>query len=295
MMIGTHCRVAFLQYLPKRPTKFGIKVWVNSEAKTGYVLAMQVYTGAEADTGKKGLAYRVVMDLLRLYEGKNHLLYVDNFYTSPTLLADLVKKGIYCTGTVQTDRKGFPKSLIMSDKSMPQGSYRFAACSTHPLTASWWKDRKDVYVMSALHKKAIEYVMKRPKGCKEKKSIPCPSMIADYNCYMGGVDLTDQHLSYYSMTTRRSLKWWKKVFWRLIDITIINAWILYRSNHPSSAVKTQRLFRLKLIEELVQPVLSLRAAPACPPYLRISPGRQPIASRLVGKHFPYKARNASDV
>ena len=67
----------------------------------------------------------------------------------------------------------------MSDKSMPQDSYRFATCSTHPLTASWWKDRKDVYVMSALHKKAIEYVMKRPKGCKEKKSIPCPSMIAD--------------------------------------------------------------------------------------------------------------------
>ena len=94
MMIGTRCRVAFLQYIPKKPTKFGMKVWVNSEAKRGYVLAMQVYTGAEADTGKKGLAYRVVMDLLQLYEGKNHLLYVDNFYTSPTLLADLVKKGI---------------------------------------------------------------------------------------------------------------------------------------------------------------------------------------------------------
>ena len=80
-----------------------------------------------------------------------------------------------------------------------------------------------------------------------------------------------------------------------MDITIINPWILYRSNHPSSAVKTQRLFRLKLIEELVQPVLSLRAAPVCPPYLRISPGRQPIASHLVGKHFPYKAKKRQHV
>ena len=38
MMIGTRCRISFLQYLPKKPTKWGIKVWVLSEAKTGYVL-----------------------------------------------------------------------------------------------------------------------------------------------------------------------------------------------------------------------------------------------------------------
>ena len=56
-------------------------------------------------------------------------------------------------------------------------------------------------------------------------------MIIDYNNYMGGVDLTDQYLSYYSMTTRQTLKWWKKVFWRLLDITIVNSWILFRTNY----------------------------------------------------------------
>ena len=33
MMTGTRCRISFLQYLPKKPTKWGIKVWVFSEAK----------------------------------------------------------------------------------------------------------------------------------------------------------------------------------------------------------------------------------------------------------------------
>ena len=28
MMIGTRCRISFLQYIPKKPTQFGIKVWV---------------------------------------------------------------------------------------------------------------------------------------------------------------------------------------------------------------------------------------------------------------------------
>jgi hypothetical protein len=29
MMIGTRCRISFLQYIPKKPTRFGIKVWVK--------------------------------------------------------------------------------------------------------------------------------------------------------------------------------------------------------------------------------------------------------------------------
>ena len=100
MMTGTRCRIAFLQYMPKKPTRFGIKVWVLAEAKTGYVLDFQVYTGATKDESSKGLAYRVVNDLIQKYQGKNHLLYVDNFYTSPELLVDLLKKRVYCTGTI---------------------------------------------------------------------------------------------------------------------------------------------------------------------------------------------------
>ena len=53
MMVGTRCRVVFLQYLPKKPTKFGIKVWINSEAKSGYVLNFQIYTGSEEKTKEK--------------------------------------------------------------------------------------------------------------------------------------------------------------------------------------------------------------------------------------------------
>ena len=83
--------------------------------------------------------------------------------------------------------------------------------------------------------------MKRSKGAKEKKSTPCPSMIVDYNQNMGGVDLTDQYLSYYYLTTKRSLKWWKKVFWRLIDICVLNSWVIYPSNFPDSTVNTHKL------------------------------------------------------
>ena len=133
-------------------------------------------------------------------------------------------------------------------------------------------------------------VLKRLKGSKEKQPIPCPTMIIDYNNYMGGVDLTDQYLPYYSMTTRQTMKWWKKVFWRLLDITIVNSWIIFCTNYPDSPINSHKSFRLKLVKELVQPLLDLVASPNCPPHLQGGKGRKVIsdAKRLVGKHFAYK-------
>ena len=50
-----------------------------------------MYTGSESDSEKKvlqeGLYWTSYMDAME----KNHLLYVDNFYTSPELLLDLLK------------------------------------------------------------------------------------------------------------------------------------------------------------------------------------------------------------
>lgn len=282
----------------KKPTRFGIKVWVNSEAKTGYVLCFQVYTGASNRTTKeKGLGHRVVMDLMEGYRMRGHCLFVDNFYTSPQLLLDLLSMGIYCTGTVRVNRRNFPQELIPNRSNVAPGSFRFATTklptedgTTEEMVAVWWRDRRDVLAISTMHNTSVTTVMKRPKGGHEKRPLPCPTIIDDYNMYMGGVDLTDQHLSYYSMTTRKTLKWWKKGFWRLIDICIVNSWIVFRQNNPSSHIKTQRLFRVKLIEELVQPLFNLRSNPNCPLYLqkrhsRVAPS---IEKRLSGKHFAYK-------
>jgi len=120
MMIGTRCDVSFLQYMPKKPTKFGIKI---SEAKTGYVVNFEIYTGKA--TGKeKGLGYRVVMDLMKPYFLRGHCLFVDNFYSSVTLFVDLLAKGTFCTGTARTNRKYFPLEII-PEGELEIGSYRF--------------------------------------------------------------------------------------------------------------------------------------------------------------------------
>ena len=225
------------------------------------------------------------MKLIEQYQGKWHCVFVDNYYTSPQLLLDLLAHGTYCIGTVKTKRKYFPVQLIPS-KTMNPGTFRFATAGN--LTAVWWRDRRDVYALSKMHNQSVATVLKCPKGSRDKQPLPCPCIIDDYNQYMGGVDLTDQHLSY--LHHDRTLKWWKKVFWRLIDITIVNAWIIFRTNHPESSINTQKKFMLDLAENLVQPLLDLMASPTAPAYLRTAKGRRPVSTAkcLIGKHFPYK-------
>jgi len=119
---------------------------------------------------------------------------------------------------------------------MPIGSYKFAVAPKQHLTAVWWRDQRDVYATSTLHKKTVSTVLNRPNGSKDKQNMHCPQMIMDHTYHMGGVDLTDQYVSYYSMTKRKTLKWWGKVFWHLLDVCIVNAWIIYRINfHPQKS------------------------------------------------------------
>ena len=101
MIIGTRCRIHFLQYIPKKPTKWGIKAFVNAESKTGYVLKFEIYIS------NSGSAHDVVMKLMDKYLEKGHDLYLDNFYTSPLLLQAMLDKQKYTCGTVRQNRKHF--------------------------------------------------------------------------------------------------------------------------------------------------------------------------------------------
>ena len=48
-----------------------------------------------------------------------------------------------------------------------------------------------------------------------------PAVIEDYNMYMGGVDKSDQLVTYYGFR-RCSKKWWKRAFFHLIELAMVN-------------------------------------------------------------------------
>lgn len=62
-MIPFKGRSSLKQYMPKKPVQHGIKVWMRADAESGYVSALEVYTGKKGDNIEQGLGSKVVLSL----------------------------------------------------------------------------------------------------------------------------------------------------------------------------------------------------------------------------------------
>ena len=109
-MIKFQGRSSLKQYMPAKPIKRGIKVWVLGDSSNGYFSNFDVYTGRKEDR-QVGLGAHVVQTLTEELKNKHHHVFFDNFFTSYQLLEDLEKDGIYGCGTARKDRKEFPTAL----------------------------------------------------------------------------------------------------------------------------------------------------------------------------------------
>uniref|UniRef100_A0A2S2QP15 PiggyBac transposable element-derived protein 2 n=1 Tax=Sipha flava TaxID=143950 RepID=A0A2S2QP15_9HEMI len=62
---------------------------------------------------------------------------------------------------------------------------------------------------------------------KTQIGVDCPFLIKEYNRHMGGVDLLDSHIGRYKIKIK-SRKWYMRIFYHLLDMTVVNSWILYK-------------------------------------------------------------------
>lgn len=121
-----------------------------------------------------------------------------------------------------SNRKNIPK---LQGKLKERGESEMAVCDAGILAIKW-KDTKDVLLMSNCHTATVETTDRKMKD-GTNKNIECPEAMIFYNKYMGGVDHADQMISLYDLD-RRSAKWWKKVFFRLLMTSVHNAHIVYQ-------------------------------------------------------------------
>lgn len=254
-------RSSLKQYMPLKPIKRGIKIWVRSDAQTGYCYDFNIYCGKETDVVDGSLGERVVKKLVSSIhenlQGKVAICF-DRFFTSLPLLDTLP---FPCTGTYIKTRKNTPNFQTYIQKHESE----FAANELGTV-AVHWKDTKDVFSMSNFHDNSIVKITRKQKN-GDKLEVNCPKQIFFYNRHMGGVDMTDQYSSLYD-SNRKSKKWWKKVFAKLLSMSVTNSWIVYKEikNKP----------RLKLIDFLVPLAEQLvgEGVKQCDAPLRTPPGRK---------------------
>ena len=246
MMIKYKGRLSFLQYMPKKTHKWGIKAWALAEAGSGYCWNLTVYTGKEESATEDALGTRVVVDLVKSLAGKGHHIYFDNYYTSPTLCHILHTNGFGCCGTLRLNRKGIPPSF----RSAKVKKGEVVQYTDGEILGIKWKDKKDVSLLTTIHNGEMISKRRRLKGGPGGHvTVQKPAAIDQYNTYMGGVDRAGQLMQYYGYNNVTK-KWWKRIFFHMLDVTLVNAYILYNKSNTGKLLSHMD-FRIAVAKGLI--------------------------------------------
>lgn len=218
-------RSSIKQYNPMKPIKRGYKLWCLAD-QHGYIKSFYVYQGKNETIDEKfrefGLGGRVVLSLTEKEWGKDKIIFFDNYFNSLDLLERLKAEKTLACGTIRCDRKGLP--VMKADSKMQRGDCEIKVSDTG-ISFFKWKDTRSVHLASNYHgTEIIQVDRKDEKG--EKKKVSAPAVVKDYNRYMGGVDHADQMRASYGLS-RRSKKWWHRIFWGVLDIAFVNSYIIY--------------------------------------------------------------------
>jgi hypothetical protein len=248
---GTYCLLR--QYMPQKPQKWSIKVWYLACSVIKFVWNFAIYCGKEEATstiepigrGEPKLAHKVVMELVKDIEGKGHVIAMDNFFTSISLFKELAEKAIYATGTLRSNRIGIPSTLkdTKTFSRMPQGTLDWRMHESRSMSSILWKNKKPVLLLSTstipigFPCVPVDTVPRRNGAVRE--TIPTSPMHVEYT------------------TQNRSHKWWHRIFFFLLDMTVINMFIMYVAAYKTSFAHprkpmTHLQFRTELCRALLR-------------------------------------------
>ena len=157
---------------------------------------------------------------------------MENLFTSPNLLHTLKKKGIAATVRINRDENS-PLRPKKEMEKLERGAFDVANDKNSNLTLVRWKDNKVVTVASTFVgkmplRKAHCYV----NAQNDRTEIDQPQSIFLYNKCMGGVDCVDKNISSYMIGHRCHKLWWP-VFCFCLDLSVNNAYQLYRQQKCS--------------------------------------------------------------
>ncbi|CAH1967799.1 unnamed protein product [Acanthoscelides obtectus] len=216
-------RSSLKQYMPKKSTKRGYKVWMLAD-KNGYCLKFDIYTGKPSGDVEKNLGSRILKQLCEGLENKNYLVYIDNFFNEVELMEDPKNMHIHARGTVNSSRRNIPK--FKSDKNMKRGDIEWFT-SNSDLSGQAFR-----FLLSNFHDPhdILEVNRKVKNGPITK--VPCPKALSDYNANMNLVDKFDQNLTSYKID-RKSDKWWHQYFFSWMLLLLVHLYYIRGYSYPN--------------------------------------------------------------
>ena len=167
---------------------------------------------------------RIPVSLMTPFLNKGHIVFTDNFYTSPSLTTFFLENGTHLCRTVHTNRRYY--STEISTENLEKGTAAFynadhheriIACKYYSIKNKAGNVPEVIYMLSTCHNPAL---VETGKSNHEGNLVMKPTMVSSYNTNMGGVDHVDQQL-HNIQSLRKSYKWYKKLaLWLVMQVTL---------------------------------------------------------------------------
>lgn len=182
------------------------------------------------------------------FRGGGYHLSMDNYFTSLELVQRLMERDFSVLGTIRHNRREIPAA---AKQKLPLHETLAFKPENSDLTLTQYqcKRNKFVLLLSSLHR---DVVISEENNPKRK-----PDTVLQYNKEKVGVDILDCMLRRYS--TKSASCRWPIVFYNIIDMCVINSWIVYRETISSNI--SRRIFMELLVEEMTGEIPNRPARP----------------------------------
>lgn len=173
------------------------------------------------------------------------------------------------------------------ERGMARGEFQFGV--KKKTAAVKWMDRKAVCFLSSVHSpRKVSTVLRRQRN-GTRVEVGCPEVVKVYNESMGGVDKFDQLRECYAIG-RRSVKWWHRIFYYLVDLAIVNSYVMWKLKQADQSKCHQLDFRINLARQLIAGFSSRKNRGRPPNFVK---RKLPDSVRManVGAHMPEQHDN----
>ena len=168
------------------------------------------------------MTMKTVMGLLQSTNmlDQHRTIFFDNYFTSLELCDELLYRDSYACGTVRPHYKGLLKAVTSKKIKLKKGEVIYRRKEN--MLCLRWFNKRNMIMLSTKHRAFESKVKDNYLG----QPIVKPIVIQEYNLKMGSVDHLDHFLSNYQ--TLKSVKWYRKLLLHLINMVVINSYILNR-------------------------------------------------------------------
>nr|XP_053644345.1 piggyBac transposable element-derived protein 3-like isoform X2 [Cherax quadricarinatus] len=259
VMVGFKGKTAgnLRQYIKTKPDKCGFKLFCRA-SEDGIIHDILVYQGTptfdshpiklQQEETKLPISTKIVLVLATTLNKTNtSAIYADNFFSSLYLVKVLRDKyNCRYTGTVRENRCGKPDLMPikqMEKNIVDRGNFSFK--NNDGVLVVRWKDNKVVTLLTSdVGINPVSLVERYNKVTKSKTELQCPAVIKNYNANMGGIDKSNMLVDLYK-TPMKSKRWYMRLFAYVLDLAVVNAWLVYCRDCQSVNAKCMslKLFR----------------------------------------------------